>query len=118
MMHKKGLQKEWKQLKDFKKYSLHSQLHGNSFCGDFVLDSFNKPSACIRTTAALKLNFMSSLLLCSVFLYLCISGNHSENLKSSNKDPKIFAFIYIWSKMMSSSLYAMLKLSKTIAVPI
>ena len=80
------------------------QSHGNSFCGDVVLISFNKASRdddnildqvykskyvrifimmililynIIRkmhsnTTVALKLNFMSSLLLKAVFLLICI----------------------------------------------
>ena len=36
-----------------------------------------------NTTVALKLNSMSSLLLCAVFLLICIFCNQSENKKSS-----------------------------------
>ena len=36
-----------------------------------------------NTKVALKPTFMSSLLLCAVFLYMYIFSNHSQNSKSS-----------------------------------
>ena len=45
-----------------------------------------------NTTVALKPNFMSSLLLCAVFLYKCISTITLSIQNLHNKDPKRFAF--------------------------
>ena len=86
------------------------QSVGNSFYGDAVLDIFNKvfrdednilDQMCsyfyyadfdslkhyskmhTSTTAGLNPNFLSSLLLCAVFLLICIFLNHSKNLKST-----------------------------------
>ena len=36
-----------------------------------------------------------------------------KNKNHHDKNPNIFVFIYIWSKMLSSFLIALLKLSKT-----
>ena len=44
-----------------------------------------------NTTVAVNPNFMSSFLLCAVFLEICICFNHSQNFKSSFlKTQKIF----------------------------
>ena len=64
-----------------------------------------------NTTVALKPNFMSSLLLCAVFLYTCIFFNPSK--KSSQERAQANCFPYFWSKILYSSLYDMLKLPKT-----
>ena len=56
---------------------------------------------------ALKTNFMSSLL----YRVSCISSSTIRILNLYIESPKIFAY-YIWSKKLSSSLYAMLKPSK------
>ena len=45
-----------------------------------------------NTTVALKPNFMSSLLLRTVFLLICIFLNHSWNLNLHNKNPKNSCF--------------------------
>ena len=64
-------------------------------------------------TIALKPNFMSSLLF---MLYLFKYGFSSISRKTQNlhkKDTERFAFHIFLSKMLSSLLYFMLKLSKT-----
>ena len=51
-----------------------------------------------NTTVAQKLNFMSSLLFCAVFLFLCIFCNHFKIQYLKSKDPKIFALYVIGLK--------------------
>ena len=66
-----------------------------------------------NTTVALKPNFMSSP--CYV-LYFSKYAYSSITLKIKNlhdKDPKKFALKFFFSKMLSSSLFTMLKMSKT-----
>ena len=55
---------------------------------------------------------MSSQLQSVVFLNICIFFNHSKKNLSSQQKTVNICFPYMWSKMLSSSLYTMLKLSK------
>ena len=91
---------------------------GISFCEDVVLDSFTKASmdednnldqifevwiillvililyniTKMHTNTTVTLNPKFILLLCAVFLYVCIFINYFKILNLNNKDPKIFAF--------------------------
>ena len=62
---------------------------------------------------ALKPNFMSSQLQRAVFPNICIFFNNSQNIKSSEQKVENICIPYIWSKMLSSTPYTMLKLWKT-----
>ena len=57
-----------------------------------------------NTTVALKHNFMSSLLLCADFFKYANSSTSLKKFNLHNKDPK---------DLLSSSLYTMLKQSKS-----
>ena len=69
-----------KRIQPWNQYSV-MQSDGNNFCGEVVSDSFNKTSRDEDNILeqifkskyiALKPNFMSSSLLCAVFLLICI----------------------------------------------
>ena len=62
---------------------------------------------------AIKPYFMSCCRDLFILKCICIFFNHSYHFKSSEYKTENICFLYIWSKMLSSSLSTMLKLSKT-----
>ena len=60
-----------------------------------------------NATEALKPNFMSSLLLCAVFLLMCIMHIHQPLLKFHNKEFKTF-YIFCIKCCLHHRNYAML----------
>ena len=69
----------------------------------------------MHTNIGVALNPILWVLCCKVMYFFkdAFSSIHLRILNLHNKSPKIFAYPYIWFKMLSSCLYAMLKLSKT-----
>ena len=87
-----------------KMYSKYIRL----ICSNFYYDDFNTlyqySKVHINKTTGLKPNYMSSLLLCAVFLLLCIILNNSKDLNLHNEIFKIFAF-YIFENMYQLTFF-------------